>query len=176
MKKFNRLFIGLVCMLGISTTAMADLSIRFVESAPKDSFRFTVGENCSLPAGKIMINLKGSQGNLIFDTEPTGLGVEVYQKFEKVAGSNLFAIENNITDGDQALTLNVKPLSEGQDFSFTIDVDDQLTNSSLGQIRVADQEITGASISYISAGGDISQEAVFGAEAEAILSLQCQSL
>ena len=176
MQKLDTLLAGLVILFVASTTAMADLSIRFVESAPKDSFRFSVSEKCKLPEGKIVINLKGSQGNLIFDTEPTGLGVEVYQKFEKVAGSNLFAIENNITDGDQALTLNVKPLSEGQDFSFTIDVDDQLTNSSLGQIRVADQEITGASISYISAGGDISQEAVFGAEAEAILSLQCQSL
>jgi len=166
----------LVCLLGISTTAMADLSIRFVESAPKDSFRFTVGKNCSLPAGRIMINLKGSHGNLIFDTEPTGLGVEVYQKFEKVSGSELFSIDKNVRDGDQALALNIKPLSMGQKFSFTIDVDDQLKNSSLGQIRVADQEITGASISYISTSGDISQDAVFGANAEAFLSLQCQSL
>lgn len=159
------LFLGLVLLAAPTFATDQSLRIEFRESAPKDMFTLTNNGNCAIDA-TVVLDLSKSQGNLIFDTTSAGLGVEVFQPFEMVTGaSNLDGLPT-ITDGDQVASLKIKDLKTGQAIAFTIDVDDQLTNSSLGQIRVANAEISGATIA--NSGG---AQAAFGAEASAALVL-----
>ena len=55
-------------------------------TAPGDSFTITNSARCDVRIAELTIDLVGSAGNLIFDTDPGGLGLSVYQPFELVAG------------------------------------------------------------------------------------------
>ena len=128
-----------------STAAMAaTIEASFVEGAPKDRFVIRNTGPCPLAASRITIDLNGSRGGLIFDTTGGGAGVDVFQPLEIVEGrSQLLAIPQ-VRDGDRRVALQIRALSPRQALAFTIDVDDTLQNSPLGQIRVADSEIEGA--------------------------------
>lgn len=127
----------------ISTAAMADIQIRFQESAPKDRFTITNTSGCDLGTFEIEIDLGPSVGKLVFDTTGSGAGVEVFQPFE-IAGGAIELMSGTVKDGDTTLSLRLANLSPGGAAAFTIDVDDTLTNSDLGQIRIAGGEIAGS--------------------------------
>ena len=131
-----------------STSATADVQIRFVESAPKDAFIIRNIGRCSLEQLAIGLDLSTSDGKLIFDTTETGAGVEVFQPFEVQTGEFVLADgQQRIQDGSNSLSLEIEQLMPNQSVSFTIDVDDNLTQSQLGQIRVTGSEINGAKAS-----------------------------
>lgn len=125
--------------LCLSHPAMADLRVQFVESAPKDRFVFENKSTCTLSSLRIQIDLASSAGKLIFDTTSQGAGVEVYQPFEVRTGK--IVLNNPVRDGDNQLQIQIARLASGEQASFTIDVDDTLTRSVLGNIRVAGSEI-----------------------------------
>lgn len=122
------------------------LSLEFRESAPTDSFTIINTSACTVDAN-VVIDLTSSQGRLIFDTTAKGAGVEVFQPFEIVSGAEFVAKIPNINDGDKSALIALQGLSVGGKVVFTIDLDDTLPNSSLGQIRVAGSEIAGARVS-----------------------------
>lgn len=124
-------------------SAHADIEVNFVESAPKDRFVIkNVGE-CGLEFLIVEIDLTQSAGRLIFDTKATGAGVEVFQPFEVKEGSIDLISSDGVEDGDAKLVLKIGSLLSGKIASFTIDVDDTLITSELGQIRVSGSEIEG---------------------------------
>ena len=129
----------------LSTASYANLTIRFIESAPKDIFVIENTSACALSAFTVDINLSNSAGNLIFDTTEVGAGVEVFQPFEVRSGEITLAGEQAVNDGNNQLSVRIERLAPNESASFTIDVDDQLSNSELGQIRVSGSEIQGAS-------------------------------
>ena len=135
-------------------SAFADVSVRFVESAPKD--RFVISTDCAVTDLAITIDLSQSNGSLIFDVTSEGAGVEVFQPVEVQTGT---ASITQVLDGDQTLGLTIDALSEGADIIISADLDDVLTNSSLGQIRVSGSELDGATIVLVIAGQ--SQRATF---------------
>ena len=126
-----------------SSTSYADLQIRFIESAPKDIFIIENISNCAMSDFVVDIDLSTSDGGLFFDTTPSGAGVEVFQPFEVRSGT-FTVLNDNIADGNDSISLKVMQLASGDKLSFTIDVDDQLRNSDLGQIRVSGSEMNGA--------------------------------
>jgi len=81
--------------------------------------------------------LAESAGKLLFDTTASGQGGEVFQPFELVKGKQFLTNSPKITDGDTKIMLRLNELAVGSKVSFTIDVDDTLENSALGQIRVS---------------------------------------
>ena len=82
------------------------------------------------------------------ESAPTdSAGVEVSQPFEIGSGAEFVAKTPNINDGDKSALIALQGLSVGGKVVFTIDLDDTLPNSSLGQIRVAGSEIAGARVS-----------------------------
>ena len=103
--------------------------------------------SCTLENLVLELDLSQSMGKLIFDTSATGAGVEVFQPFEVETGEIVQIADNGVNDGDTELALNIAYLAPGDMASFTIDVDDTLPRSDLGQIRVTDSEINGASVS-----------------------------
>lgn len=120
------------------------VEIKFVEGAPKDRFVITNVGSCGLDELTLELDLSPSAGMLIFDTSATGAGVEVFQPFEAEDGNSVQLVADTVDDGDAGLALNIAALGPGDRASFTIDVDDTLPRSDLGQIRVADSEISGA--------------------------------
>ncbi len=131
--------------LALSLTAFpafADITLRFQESAPKD--RFIIASDCAVSDIDMTIDLSGSAGSLIFDVTADGAGVEVFQPVEVQSGT---AQMQPVVDGDQTLTLRIPSIPVDADVIISADLDDVLTNSSLGQIRVAGSELNGAMIS-----------------------------
>lgn len=143
-KKF--LFIALQVILFWGQFAYADIEVTFVESAPKDRFVINNTGDCNLEDLILHVDLSKSAGRLIFDTTATGAGVEVFQPFEVVKGNLKLISSTKVNDGDKKLSLNIESVASKNSVSFSIDVDDTLAQSELGNIRVSESEIANASV------------------------------
>ncbi len=121
-------------------------NVKFNESAPRDSFLVSNTSSSDWTISTLSLDMRNSAGNLIFDVTAEGAGVEVFQPFRADDGAASAAEQPNVLDGDQQLVLDLSGFAPGVDFRFTIDVDDQLSNSELGQIRVAASEMSGAEL------------------------------
>lgn len=162
---FQRSFIACT-LLCTAQLAQANVAVDFREGAPKDRFTITYTGECVLNEVIFNIDLSGTDGKLIFDTTSAGAGVEVFQPFEVTQGSVKLLSSQRVNDGDKSLSLSIEKLDSGESISFTIDVDDTLTNSELGNIRISDSEIRGGTI-QIKVGEKISASAVFGRNSKA---------
>ena len=122
--------------------AHADIVVTFFEGAPKDRF-VLVNQGCELADYSLQINLATAPSGLIFDVTDAGAGVEVFQPVEVVAGSvNMSAV----TDGDQAVNLEIRTFAINETIVISADLDDTQADGALGQIRVAGSEIAGATL------------------------------
>lgn len=157
---------ALLGSIALGRIANADVVASFEDGAPKDRFAIRYEGACDAGPLDIVIDLSTSVGRLIFDATEKGAGVEVFQPFELTAGADRVIEASPVRDGDQRITLTVSGLSDGDLVAFTIDVDDQLAQSPLGQIRVTGAEIEGATLSIRS--GDLIAEAVFDSAAKAV--------
>ena len=129
--------------------AHADINLEFQEGAPKD--RFIIENNlCSLSDVTLTIDLSTAPAGLIFDVTDQGAGVEVYQPVELESGT---AILTEVTDGSQRLQLRMPEFALGDAITVSADLDDTMPNSNLGQIRVANSEIAGVTVSIETPGG-----------------------
>jgi len=146
--------------VGVAQTANANLQVNFIESAPKDSFVITNIGQCDLTNLTVEIDLSNSAGKLIFDTSATGAGVEVFQPFEVKEGAVKLQSSASVADGDKSLTVSIDQLPADHAVSFTIDVDDTLPKSSLGQIRVAGSEVQGAEVRLLASDANVAEEAI----------------
>jgi len=146
----------------LSLQVAANVEIQFVESAPKDRFVVVNNTGCELQNFVLKFDLATTRGKLIFDTTAKGAGVEVFQPFEKREGQ-LSLVNHAVEDGDKALSIKVDSLPSKQQLSFTIDVDDTLTNSELGQIRVTGGEMEGGIITF-TPQGESASAGVFNAQ------------
>lgn len=147
----------------IAPMAMADVTVSFIESAPKDRFVIT-NTSCATGPLEITIDLRPSAGALIFDVTSAGAGVEVFQPFELVAGGSLVTNAPAVQDGDQVLALEIAGLGTGSEVAFTIDLDDTIQSR---EITVAGTEILGAK-ALLTYGG-MQTEGIFDETATAII-------
>ncbi len=156
----------------MAETCGVDIQARFVESAPRD--RFIIENRSTLPAdiAALMLDLGPSVGRLIFDTESGGDGVEVFQLYRTEQSDAVLAAAPAVNDGDDRLSLAFETFAPGQTYRFSIDVDDRLTNSDLGQIRVSGGEMQGATLTAITTGGT-THSAAFDAANRAQLTAPC---
>ena len=182
------------CILSVTSISLAQttLNVRFIESAPKDSFVIQNQSECNLNDFTLTIDLQDSIGKLIFDTTESGAGVEVFQPFEIVSGdielvtktddtetddTQTNATEtnvtetNNVNDGDTALTLRINQLASMERAAFTIDLDDTLVNSELGMIRVTGSEIENATVGIMTQD-DLQLSANFDSNSTANIALE----
>jgi len=137
----------------VSDTGAADAeqcgfsaNVVFRESAPTDRFTIANTSSRNWQLNRLKLDMSHSLGNLIFDVTATGAGVDVFQPFVSEAGSAQLSEQPVITDGDQMIELAFSQFAPGADYRFSIDVDDQLTDSRLGQTRIDGSEIQGAVI------------------------------
>ncbi len=135
----------------------ASLTAKFTESAPRDRFEFINVSGEGWQIQKLSLALASSDGNLIFDTEDGGTGVEVFQAYRQESTSATIESVAKPADGDQTIEITFSDFPAGANYTFSIDVDDQLTQSKLGNIRVAGSEINGAGITvdFLSPKGEV---------------------
>lgn len=148
--------LSLAPLAGMAETCGPQLEATFTEGAPVDRFVIANKGATDLDLRDVQINLAPSRGRLIFDTAGGGQGVEVFQPFRSDAASV------SVADGAEALRFPLAGLPAGAQVSFTIDVDDRLTASEMGQIRVSGSEMEGAEITFLVDG--TSHLAVFDAD------------
>jgi hypothetical protein len=148
-----------------ATGVYADLSVQFIEGAPKDRFEIKNEGDCAVSGSVIQLDLSTSQGALIFDVTGSGAGVEVFQPFEVVAGQDAFASMPTVADGQNTVDLQISQLNPGAKIAFTIDVDDTL---GAREITVTGSEISGATVKHI--GSNRQTTALFDAQAKAQIS------
>ncbi|MBX2881562.1 MAG: hypothetical protein KTR32_16570 [Granulosicoccus sp.] len=120
------------------------VSATFDEGAPRDYFHISNESTGPWAISAFNLDLEPSAGQLIFDTEAGGKGVEVFQLFDAEPGSVTMKEGKIPNDGDTELQLSFNGFAAGETFSFSIDVDDQLVDSALGQIRVSGSEMAGS--------------------------------
>lgn len=163
--------IMLAAPLALTQIAYANVEISFRESAPKDSFTLKNLSTCDLQDVFLEIDLSTSAGRLIFDTTANGAGVEVFQPFEVKQGNMTLTSASTVQDGDTALSVQIDQIKASETVSFTIDVDDTLAKSELGNIRVSGAEIEGGAVQLSVQNAD-QFSATFGNTATAIIDLQ----
>ena len=146
-----------------ASSAQADIEVRFFEGAPKDRFEFKSTTDCAGPV-TLSLDLAPSAGALIFDVTSAGGGVEVFQPFELVSGGSLVSSSPSVKDGDTTLAMTLGQMPKGTAVSFTIDLDDTLSDR---QITVNGSEIAGATVSAMI--GDQKMMGVFGTNARAVI-------
>ena len=135
------------------------VSMVFTESAPRDRFEIRNASSAGQRIQRLTLDLTPSAGRLIFDTTEGGTGVEVFQPFRIESGDAKLKSPPVVHDGSERLTLDFTRFDPGQRFGFSIDVDDQLTASDLGQIRVSGREMEGAVLTVvIGASGGATRE------------------
>lgn len=136
---------------------------QFIEGAPTDRFIFTNESDAGWSISRLELELGSSTSNLIFDTTDQGAGVDVFQPFKSETGSAALLSQPTVDDGDQRLELVFSHFKPSESFQFTIDLDDQLSDSDLGQIRISDSEIQGATV-QINVVSDTGQTTTLSAE------------
>jgi hypothetical protein len=164
-------YMTITATLSVMQLSHANVEIRFNESAPKDIFTLKNLSKCDLRDVVLELDLSNSMGRLIFDTTAAGAGVEVFQPFEVRQGNMTLTSASMVQDGDTALSVRIDQITAGETVSFTIDVDDTLPKSELGNIRVSGAEIEGGVI-RLSALNEDQVATTFGNKATAIVNLQ----
>lgn len=145
-RRFSTCGLAAIVSLMAATPVLAELRVDFRESAPKDRFTLENTSDCAFGPIDVTLDLSSAKGGLIFDTTASGAGVEVFQPFEWVMGEEYTTAVSSVTDGQSSLRLSLSGLAPKSKLAFTIDVDDTLTNSTNGQIRVTGSEIEGANV------------------------------
>jgi len=135
--------------LSLGLPASANLSIAFKEGAPKDRIVLSHLGGCPLNDATVVIDLADSAGQLIFDTEGTGAGVEVFQPLVVEQGATLLAVPPSIEDGATLLTLDVTRMAPGEVITLSTDLDDTL---GAREITVSGAEFSGVAVSLVHAG------------------------
>ncbi len=152
------------------------LIAKFTESAPHDSVEFRNMSSDGWHVQSVLLTLDSSGGNLIFDTEEGGNGVEVYQQNHEESDSARPASIAKAADGDQSLQINFSDFPSGANYIFSINLDDQLAQSELGNVRVAGGEINGAALvaEIVSPDGTVENvDSTFGKDSRAIVKADC---
>lgn len=131
----------LIGLFFLTPLAQANIQVVFVESAPTDRFTIQNVGSCALRDLTVEIDLSLSAGKLIFDTVANGPGENVFQPFAVAESQSTLTLAHKVSDGDNRLSVVISSLQPEESASFTIDVDDTLSNSELRRTRISGSEI-----------------------------------
>lgn len=123
-----------------------EVVIQFIDSGP-DVFIIDNKSREDWTLLSLEFRSANSTGRVVFDTDFGGQGSSEPYQFEAVAGDVGLMKEPVVADGAESLDLHFSNFSAGRQFMFTIDLDDRLESSPMGQAHVTGEEIAGAEVS-----------------------------
>lgn len=159
-----------LALLFVPVPALAEacgprLVVTFTEGAPADRFTLVNASDPGWAITEVEIDLGPSRGRLIFDVTERGAGESVYQPFEEARGSARIANRTDISDGDSVMTLQFSQFAPGDDYSFTIDLDD---TAGFAPTVVSTDEIAEGRVRATFTGrGEVTKDALFEDNSEA---------
>jgi hypothetical protein len=160
-----------LCMAVLApATAMADLRVSYLESAP-DWFTIRNGSGCELGPFELAIDLGRSPAGLIFDVSGSGAGFAGYAPLAVVDGGEQVVSIGRITDGDSRLVVELDFLAGDGTVRVVVDVDDTNPASEFGPTIISGAEFAGA-LAEVRSGDGPPVSAVFGADGVAVLELE----
>ncbi|WP_404380747.1 hypothetical protein [Caenispirillum salinarum] len=124
----------------------ADLTVRFEEGMGPDLFHVENTGTCLATVMSVTIDLGGTVGGLVFDTEAGGGGSNAAYPFIPREGGDKIIGAAGGQDGGRLLTLKLSGLRQGERVVFSIDVDDALDDSPWGRTRIAGPEFDGGGV------------------------------
>ena len=148
-----------------------EVIIQFIDSGP-DVFIIDNKSREDWTLLSLEFRSANSIGRVVFDTDFGGQGSSEPYQFEVVPGEVSLMKEPVVADGAEALDLHFANFSAGRKFMFTIDLDDRLESSPMGQAHVTGEEIAGAEVSGVFSHPKIgkgSAHGTFGSDGEAHL-------
>lgn len=148
----------------------ADLTVRFEEGLGPDLFHVENTGTCLATVMSVTIDLGGTVGGLVFDTEYGGGGANASYPFVLREGGDKITGAAGGQDGGQLLTLTLSGLRQGERVVFSIDVDDSLEDSPWGRTRIAGPEFDGGGVRATLRspdGREMEHEGRFGPDARA---------
>lgn len=120
-----------------------------MNNAAKDRFVLRNTSQCALNDLAVHLDLSNRVGHLIFNTTATSADVEAFQPFEVKKGHLKQFSLGEVKEEDSTFSISVDNIAANDCVGLAIDVDDILTDSELGNIRVPGSEITNALIRTI---------------------------
>lgn len=160
---------AIAAVFGIAVLAAAPahacgpvVEVRFAEGSGGDRF-----EALNKSAGgwrllKLTVDLAGSAGDLVFDTDRGGDGVQAYRDFAVIGGDAEMSRLVAPGDGGRFLAVEFLAFPPGASFRFTVDVDDRLPGSRFGQASIDPGEFAGAGAAALLLGPDGRRHALNG--------------
>ncbi|MDD9877992.1 MAG: hypothetical protein OXR84_11185 [Magnetovibrio sp.] len=121
-----------------------EIDIRFFEASDGDVFIIANKSRETWLLVTLEIDLVGSKGRLVFDTEDGGAGFSMHAPFAAASGDVGLVAAPDVADGAERVGLSFTQFAPGRDFTFVIDLDDRLESSDFGQAVVSGPEIDGA--------------------------------
>lgn len=118
------------------------------------------------------IDLRGSTGQVFFDTAGGGLGNSMHTPFASGEDRVGLVALPEVRDGAQEVFLQFQAFAPGRDFHFIVDTDDRLEESEWGRAHVTGPEMAGAQARAVvmTTGGDRSNaRGLFDANGQALL-------
>ena len=162
---------GLIAAPKPAAACGPEVVVQFIDAGP-DMF---IIDNKSSEAWTLLsleFRSANSVGRVVFDTDFGGQGSSEPYQFEAVEGDVGLMKEPVVADGAEALDLHFSNFTAGRQFIFTIDLDDRLADSVMGQAHVTGEEIAGAEVSGLFTHPRIGKgtaKGVFGTDGKAHL-------
>lgn len=121
------------------------VQVRFVESAPADTFLFTNTGDCDLGRSEVWLDLRPSIAGLVFDVSDGGAGLDRFHRLEITEGGEFIHRVSKLKDGSTALHFQLERLPVGGTIAFKADIDDTLSpeDSRGGNTQVFESELEG---------------------------------
>ena len=148
-----------------------EVVIQFIDSSPD---LFIIENKSQEPWTLLSLEFRAanSHGRVVFDTDFGGAGSSEPQQFETLEGEVGLMKAPVVADGAEELSLHFTNFVAGRKFVYTIDLDDRLPQSEMGQAYVTGDEIAGAEVTGLLTHpriGEAKAHGTFGSDGKAHL-------
>ncbi len=154
-------FVALVAPLHASAeTAQLDVFVQ--EAEPLDFVLIRNVEGCGPVSGALVVDFRGSVGQVVIDTAFGGLGTQQFAPVETMIGPVRPA---PVADGAQEMVIFIAGLEPGDQALVTMDLDSEGEVARIGRIEATAEEMAGSRAVFSGEGAEASVVGDFGTDA-----------
>ena len=153
----------------LAETAQLDVFVQ--EAEPLDFVLIRNVEGCGPVTGALIVDFRGSIGQVVIDTAFGGLGTQQFAPVEVMIGP---VRPLPVADGAQELVILIAGLEPGDQGVVTMDLDSEGEAERLGRIEATAAEMAGSRVVFTPEGGETSVIANLGTDAATSLTVPAE--